>query len=136
MAAGHCYVFGGLTSYRVQFRTVLTIVFQGCIPIKWTAPEILFGNPAGLSTKSDVYVDVCLKINQIKSYNTAELPVEFTWPISACSLKSKSSLAQNYREKSTATCMGELLTGSHSKLTEYYSIMKTDKENNFSASCQ
>ena len=55
-----CYVFGGLTSYRLHFRTVLTIVFQGCIPIKWTAPEIIFGNPAGLSTKSDVYVDVCL----------------------------------------------------------------------------
>ena len=26
------------------------------MPIKWTAPEILFGNPADLSAKSDVYV--------------------------------------------------------------------------------
>ncbi|CAH3155168.1 unnamed protein product, partial [Pocillopora meandrina] len=29
---------------------------RGCIPIKWTAPEILFGHVEQLSTKSDVYV--------------------------------------------------------------------------------
>ncbi|CAH3162930.1 unnamed protein product, partial [Pocillopora meandrina] len=28
---------------------------KGCIPIKWTAPEILFGHVEQLSTKSDVY---------------------------------------------------------------------------------
>ncbi|KAL9954556.1 hypothetical protein ACROYT_G042112 [Oculina patagonica] len=28
---------------------------KGCIPIKWTAPEILFGRPEMLSTKSDVW---------------------------------------------------------------------------------
>ncbi|XP_066029971.1 uncharacterized protein [Pocillopora verrucosa] len=28
---------------------------KGCIPIKWTAPEILFGHVAQLSTKSDVW---------------------------------------------------------------------------------
>ena len=30
---------------------------QGCIPIKWTAPEILKGHFAELSSKSDVYVN-------------------------------------------------------------------------------
>ena len=29
---------------------------QGCVPVKWTAPEVLFGNIAKLSSKSDVYV--------------------------------------------------------------------------------
>ena len=29
---------------------------QGCVPVKWTAPEVLFGNIATLSSKSDVYV--------------------------------------------------------------------------------
>jgi len=28
---------------------------KGCIPIKWTAPEILFGNCASLTSKSDVW---------------------------------------------------------------------------------
>ncbi|XP_022809674.1 tyrosine kinase receptor Cad96Ca-like [Stylophora pistillata] len=28
---------------------------KGCLPIKWTAPEILLGNLAGLSTLSDVW---------------------------------------------------------------------------------
>ncbi|XP_068720263.1 tyrosine kinase receptor Cad96Ca-like isoform X2 [Montipora capricornis] len=28
---------------------------KGCIPVKWTAPEILFGDPANLSSKSDVW---------------------------------------------------------------------------------
>ncbi|XP_068691047.1 inactive tyrosine-protein kinase 7-like [Montipora foliosa] len=28
---------------------------KGCMPIKWTAPEILFGDPANLSSKSDVW---------------------------------------------------------------------------------
>ena len=28
------------------------------MPVKWTAPEILYGNPAELSTKSDVYVEI------------------------------------------------------------------------------
>ena len=32
------------------------VVFQGCVPVKWTAPEILFGDASNLSTKSDVYV--------------------------------------------------------------------------------
>ena len=32
------------------------LFFQGCLPIKWTAPEILLGELAGLSTLSDVYV--------------------------------------------------------------------------------
>ena len=31
---------------------------QGCIPIKWTAPEILSGHFAELSSQSDVYVIV------------------------------------------------------------------------------
>ena len=26
------------------------------MPVKWTAPEILFGDASNLSTKSDVYV--------------------------------------------------------------------------------
>ena len=29
---------------------------QGYVPVKWTAPEVLFGNIAKLSSKSDVYV--------------------------------------------------------------------------------
>ena len=29
---------------------------QGCVPVKWTAPEALFGDIAELSSKSDVYV--------------------------------------------------------------------------------
>ncbi|XP_015769797.1 PREDICTED: vascular endothelial growth factor receptor 1-like [Acropora digitifera] len=29
---------------------------KGCVPVKWTAPEILFGDAATLSSKSDVYV--------------------------------------------------------------------------------
>ena len=29
---------------------------QGCVPVKWTAPEVLFGDIAKLSSKSDVYV--------------------------------------------------------------------------------
>ncbi|XP_068757938.1 fibroblast growth factor receptor 1-A-like [Montipora capricornis] len=28
---------------------------KGCVPVKWTAPEILFGDAANLSTKSDVW---------------------------------------------------------------------------------
>jgi len=28
---------------------------KGCIPVKWTAPEILFGNIADLSPLSDVW---------------------------------------------------------------------------------
>ena len=35
---------------------------QGCLPIKWTAPEILLGNFAGLSTLSDVYVYFCTEL--------------------------------------------------------------------------
>ena len=31
-------------------------VSQGCVPVKWTAPEVLYGNIAKLSSKSDVYV--------------------------------------------------------------------------------
>ena len=29
---------------------------KGCVPVKWTAPEVLYGNVANLSSKSDVYV--------------------------------------------------------------------------------
>ena len=29
---------------------------QGCVPVKWTALEVLFGDIAKLSSKSDVYV--------------------------------------------------------------------------------
>ena len=32
---------------------------QGCVPVKWTAPEVLYGNIAKLSSKSDVYVLLC-----------------------------------------------------------------------------
>ena len=35
---------------------VYWLFLQGCLPIKWTAPEILLGELAGLSTLSDVYV--------------------------------------------------------------------------------
>ena len=35
---------------------VYCLFLQGCLPIKWTAPEILLGELAGLSTLSDVYV--------------------------------------------------------------------------------
>lgn len=28
---------------------------KGCIPVKWTAPEILYGNPASLTSQSDVW---------------------------------------------------------------------------------
>ena len=38
-------------------RTVYNcFILQGCIPVKWTAPEILFGNIEELSPLSDVYV--------------------------------------------------------------------------------
>ena len=35
------------------------------MPVKWTAPEILFGDASNLSTKSDVYV---LVKNVVKSH--------------------------------------------------------------------
>ena len=35
---------------------------QGCVPVKWTAPEILFGDAAALSSKSDVYVLLEIKM--------------------------------------------------------------------------
>ena len=35
---------------------IYRLIFQGRLPIKWTAPEILLGELAGLSTLSDVYV--------------------------------------------------------------------------------
>ena len=40
----------------------LHLSFQGCVPVKWTAPEVLYGNIANLSSKSDVYV-----LSEIKS---------------------------------------------------------------------
>ena len=40
-------------SKRVVFNCFIS---QGCIPVKWTAPEILFGNIEELSSLSDVYV--------------------------------------------------------------------------------
>ena len=43
---------------------------QGCVPVKWTAPEILFGDAAALSSKSDVYV---LSLDQIAKLFTALL---------------------------------------------------------------
>ena len=36
--------------------------FQGCVPVKWTAPEVLYGNIANLSSKSDVYVLFKIKL--------------------------------------------------------------------------
>ena len=35
---------------------------QGCVPVKWTAPEVLFGDIAELSSKSDVYVILFMKL--------------------------------------------------------------------------
>jgi len=35
------------------------------MPIKWTAPEILLGNVAELSTQSDVYVQYVWVIDQV-----------------------------------------------------------------------
>ena len=36
---------------------------QGCVPVKWTAPEVLFGDIAKLSSKSDVYVILLIKLH-------------------------------------------------------------------------
>ena len=53
------------TTSDIQMKTTLVVserivyncfISQGCIPVKWTAPEILFGNIAELSPLSDVYV--------------------------------------------------------------------------------
>ena len=53
------------TTSVIQVKTTLFVyerivyscfILQGCIPVKWTAPEILFGNVAELSPLSDVYV--------------------------------------------------------------------------------
>ena len=35
---------------------------KGCVPVKWTAPEVLYGNIANLSSKSDVYVLFYIKL--------------------------------------------------------------------------
>ena len=35
---------------------------QGCVPVKWTAPEVLYGNIANLCSKSDVYVLLWIKL--------------------------------------------------------------------------
>ena len=40
----------------VSLQALYFFYLQGCMPIKWTAPEILSGNFAELSTQSDVYV--------------------------------------------------------------------------------
>ena len=40
----------------VNLQALHCLYLQGCIPIKWTAPEILSGSFAELSTQSDVYV--------------------------------------------------------------------------------
>ena len=37
------------------------------MPIKWTAPEILFGDAANLSSKSDVYVLLTIKFPEFCS---------------------------------------------------------------------
>ena len=42
-----------------------SLYLQGCMPIKWTAPEILSGNVADLSTQSDVYVQYVWVIDQV-----------------------------------------------------------------------
>jgi len=41
------------------------LYLQGCMPIKWTAPEILSGNFAELSAQSDVYVQYMRVIDQV-----------------------------------------------------------------------
>ena len=40
----------------VNLQAFYSLYLQGCMSIKWTAPEILSGNVADLSTHSDVYV--------------------------------------------------------------------------------
>ena len=49
------------TKLKKMRKWVLLLIFncfilKGCIPVKWTAPEILFGNIEELSPLSDVYV--------------------------------------------------------------------------------
>ena len=45
-------------AFFISFVIYLFSFLQGCIPVKWTAPEILFGNIADLSPQSDVYEDL------------------------------------------------------------------------------
>ena len=52
-----------LSSVNLQVSCFLFL--QGCMPIKWTAPEILSGNVADLSTQSDVYVQYVWVFDQV-----------------------------------------------------------------------
>ena len=52
-----------LSSVNLQVSCFLYL--QGCMPIKWTAPEILSGNVVELSTQSDVYVHYVWVIDQV-----------------------------------------------------------------------
>ncbi|XP_068759354.1 tyrosine-protein kinase csk-1-like isoform X2 [Montipora capricornis] len=38
---------------------------KGCMPVKWTAPEILFGDASNLSTKSDVMAAMTSRGNHL-----------------------------------------------------------------------
>ena len=48
--------FKQLTVATAELSFFCRLSCQGCVPVKWTAPEVLFGDIAGLSSKSDVYV--------------------------------------------------------------------------------
>ena len=45
-----------LSISKVNMQIPCPMFSQGCVPVKWTAPEVLYGNIAKLSSKSDVYV--------------------------------------------------------------------------------
>ncbi|XP_044176851.1 fibroblast growth factor receptor 3-like isoform X1 [Acropora millepora] len=46
-----------LVSFSNQIATGMVFLASrgGCVPVKWTAPEVLYGNIANLSSKSDVW---------------------------------------------------------------------------------
>ena len=54
--------FKQLTLATAQLSFFCRLSCQGCVPVKWTAPEVLFGDIAGLSSKSDVYVILFMKL--------------------------------------------------------------------------
>ena len=54
--------FKQLTVATAELSFFCCLYWQGCVPVKWTAPEVLFGDIASLSNKSYVYVILFMKL--------------------------------------------------------------------------
>jgi len=58
------------SSVNLHAQASCFLYLQGCMPLKWTAPEILSGKVAELSSQSDVYVQYVWVIDQVSVRST------------------------------------------------------------------